>query len=249
MHHATVNRLPRGGLFRPKTSVRRAFRLVYLLIPGMCRSAPGGRPCAAAGAAAVFQRGVALWSCCRPTVFTRRWSGAIGEVAEPFLVVDRGGVADLIMGPPAAASLDDLERLIAFVPACRLEQLGDPAFREAHRDAICLHGRGDGQRHRLGRDRRGDGPAGHARLLRRGGAPGRGRRARDRPDRPRPRGQVPVRLQPDPQPARAAPRGGGRRSLSAPRHPPGRGVGVSRPDPAAGALPGDGIHRDRRARS
>ena len=57
---------------------------------------------------------------------------AIGEVAEPFLVVDRGGVADLIMGPPAAASLQDLERLIAFVPACRLEQLGDPSFREAH---------------------------------------------------------------------------------------------------------------------
>ncbi|MGZ3336187.1 MAG: PfaD family polyunsaturated fatty acid/polyketide biosynthesis protein [Isosphaeraceae bacterium] len=36
------------------------------------------------------------------------------------------------MGPPAAASLEDLERLIAFVPACRLEQLGDPSFREAH---------------------------------------------------------------------------------------------------------------------
>ena len=57
---------------------------------------------------------------------------AIGDVAEPFLVVDRGGVAGLIMGPPAAASLEDLERLIAFVPACRLEQLGDPSFREAH---------------------------------------------------------------------------------------------------------------------
>ncbi|MGA9925707.1 MAG: 2-nitropropane dioxygenase, partial [Isosphaeraceae bacterium] len=57
---------------------------------------------------------------------------AIGDVAEPFLVVDRGGVAGLIMGPPAAASLEDLERLIAFVPACRLEQLGDPSFRETH---------------------------------------------------------------------------------------------------------------------
>ena len=56
----------------------------------------------------------------------------MGEVAEPFLVVDRGGVADLIVGPPAAASALDLERLIAFVPACRLEQLGDPSFREAH---------------------------------------------------------------------------------------------------------------------
>jgi hypothetical protein len=33
---------PQGGLFRPNASVRRAFRLVYLLIPGICRFAPGG---------------------------------------------------------------------------------------------------------------------------------------------------------------------------------------------------------------
>ena len=75
---------------------------------------------------------------------------------------------------------------------------GRPFVSRGARDAICLHGRGDGQRHRLGRGGRGDGPAGNAGHLRSGGAPGRSRRARDRPDRPRPRGQVPVRLQPDP---------------------------------------------------
>ncbi len=57
---------------------------------------------------------------------------AVGEVAEPFLVVDRGRVADLVMGPPSAVSALDLERLLAFVPACRLEELGDPAFCHMH---------------------------------------------------------------------------------------------------------------------
>ena len=57
---------------------------------------------------------------------------AVGQVGEPFLVIDRGGVADLVMGPPTAASAVDLARLVAFVPACRLDQLGDSSFREAH---------------------------------------------------------------------------------------------------------------------
>ncbi len=57
---------------------------------------------------------------------------AVGQVGEPFLVIDRGGVADLVMGPPTAASAVDLARLVAFVPACRLNQLGDSSFREAH---------------------------------------------------------------------------------------------------------------------
>ncbi len=57
---------------------------------------------------------------------------ALGEVADPFLVVDRGGTADLIIGPPGAASSLDLDRLVAFVPACRLDQLGDPCFSDTH---------------------------------------------------------------------------------------------------------------------
>jgi trans-AT polyketide synthase, acyltransferase and oxidoreductase domains len=66
---------------------------------------------------------------------------AVGEVAEPFLIVDRGGAADLVMGPPTADCALDLERLIAFVPACRLEQLGDPAFRGAHGTRLaCMAG-------------------------------------------------------------------------------------------------------------
>jgi PfaD family protein len=66
---------------------------------------------------------------------------AVGEVAEPFLIVDRGGAPDLVMGPPTADCALDLERLIAFVPACRLEQLGDPAFRGAHGTRLaCMAG-------------------------------------------------------------------------------------------------------------
>ena len=49
-----------------------------------------------------------------------------------------------------------------------------------------------------------------------------------------------LRLQPDPQPERARPRGGGRRPLSPARRPAGRGVGVPRPDAAGGPLPGAG---------
>ncbi len=66
---------------------------------------------------------------------------AIGAVADPFLVVNRGGAADLVMGPLAAASALDLEHLVAFVPACPLEQLGDPSFRAAHGTRLaCMAG-------------------------------------------------------------------------------------------------------------
>ena len=64
--------------------------------------------------------------------FSETLERALGEVADPFLVVDRGGTADLIMGPPGAASSLDLDRLVAFVPACRLDQLGDPCFSDTH---------------------------------------------------------------------------------------------------------------------
>jgi trans-AT polyketide synthase, acyltransferase and oxidoreductase domains len=56
----------------------------------------------------------------------------LGDVARPVLVVDRDGRPALTTDSPAEASAQDLDRLLAFVPACRLEELGDAGFREAH---------------------------------------------------------------------------------------------------------------------
>jgi PfaD family protein len=70
--------------------------------------------------------------------FHQKLERVIGEVSKPFLVIDRRGVPDLVMGPPFAGSAIDLEGLVAFVPACRLDQLGDSTFREAHGTRFAL---------------------------------------------------------------------------------------------------------------
>ena len=133
-------------------------------------------------------------------------------------------------------------RLPAGRPRRRLLPRRSPA-------SLRLRRRRDGQRHRLGRDRRGDEPG---RACSASSAPpglplARVEAAIDRLQRSL--GDAPVRLQPDPQPQRAGPRRRRRRSVPAPRRPPGRGVGVSRPDACpscATAL--HGIHADAAGR-
>jgi PfaD family protein len=57
---------------------------------------------------------------------------ALGNIGEPFLVVDRGGTPEVTPGHPADAAGSARGRTIAFVPACPMENLGDPGFRALH---------------------------------------------------------------------------------------------------------------------
>jgi PfaD family protein len=57
---------------------------------------------------------------------------AVGEVGQPVWVVDRDGRPGLVVDDLAEARSEDLERLLAYVPPCPLEQLGDAGFRQAH---------------------------------------------------------------------------------------------------------------------
>jgi hypothetical protein len=59
----------------------------------------------------------------RTDPLTKRLETALSEIAEPLLVVDRGDRLDLIRDHPARAHAADLERLVAYVPACPLERL------------------------------------------------------------------------------------------------------------------------------
>ena len=123
-----------------------------------------------------------------------------------------------------------------FVPAVRPASLGDASFRADHGSALRLSQWGHGQRHRLGRHRRGDGAGRHAWLLRGGWIVAGPRRGGCRS--PVPLGSGPAaRVQPDSQPQRAGTGAGRRRSVSAPRRPPGGGVSISRLDAAGGAIP------------
>jgi PfaD family protein len=65
--------------------------------------------------------------------FQEKLERCLGDVAEPLWVLDRGGTPDVISGDsyPDPRILGS-GRVSAFVPACRLDQLGDPAFCAAH---------------------------------------------------------------------------------------------------------------------
>ncbi|HKM55436.1 MAG TPA: PfaD family polyunsaturated fatty acid/polyketide biosynthesis protein [Isosphaeraceae bacterium] len=64
---------------------------------------------------------------------------ALGEIDEPLLVVDRGGRLALIRDHPGRAHAADLEQLVAYIPACPLERLGDPGFRALHGTKLACH--------------------------------------------------------------------------------------------------------------
>ena len=169
------------------------------------------------------------------------WEHALGRIGREFSVRRRSDRLEIVEQGLDLRPVATTTTIAADVPAVPAGKPGRPELHGRSRAPLSLHGRGDGQRDRLGRDRRGDGPRRDARGLRRGGPAAAGRsRRRSTGSSGRSGESRPVRLQPDPQPERAGPRGGGRRPLPAPRGPAGRGVGLPRPDAAGRPLPGRG---------
>ena len=77
----------------------------------------------------------------RALTFEEDLDRALGEVREPLLVFDRGGVPTLHPGWPTELTALQDERPKAFVPACPLEHLGDPSFRSLHKTRLaCMSG-------------------------------------------------------------------------------------------------------------
>ena len=176
----------------------------------------------------------------------------VGEIDRPlFVVEDEGRTA---MANCGVASLGDIGSgdslpLVAFAPAMRLSQLGDASFRAEHRvrlaymtgsmangiasvEVVEAAGRA-GMLSSFGAAGLSVGEIERA-IERLGGCSQAGAWERGAWERG---AWASVRLQPDSQPERAGARGGGRRSVPAARGAAGRGVGVSGPDAAGGALP------------
>src|SRR5262249_42932813 len=74
-----------------------------------------------------------------PTTYEETLERALGKIGEPLLIVERAGVPDLVEADLATfdgtghGNGNGWDRLIGYLPACRLEHLGDPAFCRAHR--------------------------------------------------------------------------------------------------------------------
>ena len=96
-----------------------------------------------------------------PMVFRMIDIQAVHAIDRPLFLRERDGRWKVSDGRTS------LDGHTAFAPAYRLEDLGDATFRADHRLRYRLRHRRDGQRHRLGRHRRGDEPGRYARLLRR----------------------------------------------------------------------------------
>ncbi len=67
-----------------------------------------------------------------PDLLEERLEQALGALGTPFLVFARNGVRDVAPGDPRSARHEPIERLLAFVPACTPDQLGDPEFCTLH---------------------------------------------------------------------------------------------------------------------
>ena len=70
-----------------------------------------------------------------PTTYEETLERALGRIGEPYLVVERAGVLELLDGDLAAldGSVGGSDRIVGYLPACRLEHLGDRGFCAAHR--------------------------------------------------------------------------------------------------------------------
>ena len=69
------------------------------------------------------------------------WEEALGRIRRPFLVVKRSGRLEIIEGPLRGVRLDEADNPDAFVPTCRMEDLGDASFLSDHRLRYpCLSG-------------------------------------------------------------------------------------------------------------
>ncbi len=129
---------------------------------------------------------------------------------------------------------------------------GEPGrrwLRGRSRAPLSLHVGRDGQRDRLGRDRRGDGPGGFARgLRRRGAAPAVGRGGRSTGSSATWAMRRPTAMNLIHSPGEPALEAAVVDLYLAAEGPAGRGLGLPEPDPAGGPLPGRG-HPPRRSRA
>ncbi len=69
------------------------------------------------------------------TTYEETLERALGKIGEPYLIVERGGVHELLDGVLASfdGGVSGSDRVAGYLPACRLEHLGDSAFCAAHR--------------------------------------------------------------------------------------------------------------------
>ena len=160
-----------------------------------------------------------------PTTYEETLERALGKIGDPYLIVERAGVHELLEVDLAAldGSVSGSDRIVGYLPACRLEHLGDRAFCAAHRlrypyvSGAMANGIGSVEIvEAMGR-------AGMLGIFGAAGLPpATVEAAIDRLGRSLgPRGHA--RLQPDPQPERAGPGRGGRRRSTC-----GAGSGWSR---------------------
>ena len=70
-----------------------------------------------------------------PTTYEETLERALGRIGEPYLFLERAGVVELLDGDIAAleGSVSGSDRIVGYLPSCRLEHLGDSAFCAAHR--------------------------------------------------------------------------------------------------------------------
>ena len=75
-----------------------------------------------------------MWSSTVPfaPAFLESLERALEDVGTPVQVVDRGGTHEVVTGPFEGAGLAGTDRPLAFVPAVRVENLGDQGFRNLH---------------------------------------------------------------------------------------------------------------------
>jgi PfaD family protein len=70
-----------------------------------------------------------------PTTYEETLERALGRIGDPYLVVERAGVPELLEADLGAldVSVSGSDRIVGYLPACRLEHLGDRSFCAAHR--------------------------------------------------------------------------------------------------------------------
>ena len=70
-----------------------------------------------------------------PTTYEETLERALGKIGDPYLIVERAGVHELLEVDLGAldGSVSGSDRIVGYLPACRIEHLGDPTFCATHR--------------------------------------------------------------------------------------------------------------------
>jgi PfaD family protein len=67
------------------------------------------------------------------STFAESLNRALSQIGESFYVVERSGRYEIVADRELALGSNGTARLVAFVPGCRMEELGAPGFRADHR--------------------------------------------------------------------------------------------------------------------